>query len=101
MDDYRDFESREVIHNFSECFLGYKINITKDELGLKDSYEKWPRIYLERNDDTERLFFTFPDWYEPIPSMAKTDAELVYDKVHIYFEAGGTDAKKIPELARK
>ncbi len=90
----------EIVRNFSECYFGYKINIGKDELGIKEHPELQPKIYLEKKDGKSTiLFFTFPDWYVPIKDMP--EKELFYDKVVIAFDPKGYDLNNIVKRAKE
>lgn len=81
----------EKIRNFSECYFGYKMDIGKDELNLKQKEELWPRIYIEKkkNSDSQELFFTFPDWFSPVKTTDNTEKETTYNEIKIGFDPKG------------
>lgn len=77
----------ENVRNFSECYFGYKMNIGKDELNLAEKRELWPKIYLEKDVNQVELFFTFPDWFNPINT--NQEREYIYEEIQIGFDPKG------------
>ena len=98
----------EVVRNFSECFFGYRLSVGKDELELRDRTDLHPRIFLEKKDISQPiLFFTFPDWYDPISREVVTgsgekhiiEKKYTYDEVVIAFDPKGYDLNNILKRA--
>ena len=86
---------KEIVRNFSECFFGYKLIIGKDELNLKTKEDLWPRIYIERNNNHNSLFFTFPEWFRPINN--NEEKTYIYEKAQIGFHPKGYSIDNIVE----